>query len=180
MSYLDLPRLHFFGTFRADPSTLNNTAQNYTLQPPLSPAWNPDGSHAWQFPSCTVQTAVLASGTSASDPVVGAPVASTDKPSVAKLVDLDTEQQMVSMIFGLQVQVGNAASGTFTGTFEATAFNDIFLRMLGAQPDAVFAAYYQSVLTGVQWSKTLASPLLKALKAASPTSLSIKWVVDDF
>ncbi len=180
MSYLDLPRLHFFGTFLANPSTLDNTPANYNLQPPLVPLWNPDGSHAWQFPSCAVQTVVGPSGTGTGDPLVGTPVASTDSPSTAKLVDLDTEQQMVSTIFGLQVQVGSAASGTFVGTFQPVPFMDIFMRILGIGPDTVFSAYYQSVLESVQWSPSPASPILQALQKVSPNTLSIKFVVDDF
>jgi hypothetical protein len=179
MSYLDVPRLHFFGAFTANPSTLNNTPTNYNLQPPLAPMWNPNGSHAWKFPNVTVQTVVGPDGPGAGDPLVGTPVASTDQPSTAKLVDLDTEQQMVSMIFGLQVQVGNAASGTVTGTFQPSPFMDIFLREFGMGQDMVFAAYYQSVLTDLQWSPTLTSPILQQLKTASPDSLSIKFVVDD-
>jgi hypothetical protein len=29
MSYLDLPRIHFFGVFIAEPSTINNNPRNY-------------------------------------------------------------------------------------------------------------------------------------------------------
>ncbi len=179
MSYLDVPRLHFFGSFTANPSTINNTPTNYSLQPPLDPSWNPNGSHAWKFPSVTVQTVVGPDGPGSGDPLVGTPVTSTNQPSTAKLVDLDPEQQMVSMIFGLQIQVGSSASGTVTGTFQPSPFMDIFAREIGVGPDMVFAAYYQSVLTNLQWSPTLASPILQQLKAASPDSLSIKFVVDD-
>lgn len=179
MSYLDAPRLHFFGAFTANPSTLNNTPTNYQLQPPLDPDWNPNGSHAWTFPSVTVQTVVGPDGPGSGDPLVGTPVASTNQPSTAKLVDLDTEQQMVSMIFGLQIQVGNSASGTVTGTFQPSPFMDIFTREFGTGQDMVFSAYYQSVLTDLRWSPTLTSPILQQLKAASPDSLSIKFVVDD-
>ena len=44
MSYLDAPRIHFFGTFFANPSTINNTLSNFDLKPPLDLQWNPDGS----------------------------------------------------------------------------------------------------------------------------------------
>jgi len=46
MSYLDVPRLHFSGTFIAKPSTLNNAPTNFdpaNTQP--DPFWNPNGNH---------------------------------------------------------------------------------------------------------------------------------------
>src|SRR5437868_3719910 len=107
MSYLDVPRLHFAGSFIAKPSTVNNDPKNFSpqVQPPVPTSelnWNPNGNHAWQFLNCKVTTAVAASG-QISDPVIGATVLSTDQPIVAKLVDLDTEQQLVSQIWGLQI-----------------------------------------------------------------------------
>lgn len=177
MSYLDVPRLHFFGTFTADPSTLNNDADNYgQLEPPFSPpppgldpGWNPNGSHAWTFEGCTVQTVVGPDGSSVQDPLVGTAVSSaaTAPNSSPKLVDLDTEQQLVSMIFGLQIQVGDSTSGTVTGNFQPQPFND-----LGQ------GAYYQSVLQDLTWSSDLASPVLQELQKLSPDALSIKFNVN--
>jgi hypothetical protein len=59
MSYLDIPRLHFSGVFRANPSIINNTPANYNprITHPVE-AWNPNGTHQWQFLNCTVQSAV--------------------------------------------------------------------------------------------------------------------------
>jgi len=34
MSYLDAPRLHFFGKYFANPSTINNQLSNFDLKPP--------------------------------------------------------------------------------------------------------------------------------------------------
>jgi hypothetical protein len=182
VSYLNAPRLHFFGRFQADPSTLNNDPCNYdpaTTSP--DPSWNPDGSHTFRITGCTVTGLTMADGSSGhDDPLLGAPLQSIDKPSPAKLVDLDTEQQMVSMIFGMRLEAGGDASGSFTGVFEPVCFNDIFFRVVGGQADSVFSAYYQSVLTNVKWSNTKGSPFLKALSEASPNQLSIKFVVDGF
>src|SRR5215211_5092414 len=105
MSYLDVPRLHFAGTFIAKPSTVNNTASNFepTVTNPF-PAWNPNGNHFWLFLNCSVKSAFNADGAVGKDSIIDASVASTDDPSPAKLVDLDTEQQMVSQIWGLQIK----------------------------------------------------------------------------
>lgn len=185
MSYLDVPRLHFAGTFIAKPSTVNNTPQNF--DPKVTnpaPAWNPNGNHAWQFLNCQVKTAVNASGqifqTQGSDPVIGAQVSSTDAPIFAKLVDLDTEQQMVSQIWGLQIKVAVSDTEYFVGNFRVVPFNDIFVRVVGGQPDSMFSAYYQSVLDLVTWSEQVNSPFLQALQQASPGALSIKFIVDGY
>lgn len=37
MSYLDTPRIHFFGKCFAYPSTINNTMRNYDLKPDAVP-----------------------------------------------------------------------------------------------------------------------------------------------
>ncbi|MEN3334322.1 MAG: hypothetical protein V7641_3687 [Blastocatellia bacterium] len=188
MSYLEVPRLHFSGIFIANPSTINNDRQNYdpAITDP-SPGWNSNGNHYWQFKNCTVRSAVDATGkllkATTDDPLIGAAVASTDSPSPAKLVDLDTDQQMVSEVWGLQVKVAISATDYFIGRFRVAPFDDIWGRLQNADPnagDVAAGAYYQSVLDLVSWSDTTSSPLLQALKQASPAALSIKFVVDRF
>jgi hypothetical protein len=181
MSYLDVPRLHFAGTFIAKPSTVNNTASNF--EPKVTdpfPAWNPNGNHFWQFLNCSVKSAFDDSGMMGQDPILKASVTSTDNPSPAKLVDLDTEQQMVSQIWGLQIKVAISETEYFVGDFQATSFNDIFVRVPGGHPDSMFSAYFQSVLQNVQWSSQIESPFLSKLRSISPTVLSIKFVVDGY
>jgi hypothetical protein len=183
MSYLDVPRLHFAGNFVAQPSTVNNSPHNFNPKVKIddkNSGWNPDGNHAWQFANCSVKTAVNASGPTSGDPVIGAGVLSVDQPVVAKLVDLDTEQQMVSQIWGLQVKVAVSDTEYFMGNFRVVCFNDIWMRVIGGGGDAAFSAYYQSVLDDVTWGAQLTSPLLKKLKQVSPGTLSIKFVVDGF
>jgi hypothetical protein len=188
VSYLDVPRLHFSGIFIANPSTVNNDPANFdpAVTSP-SPGWNPKGNHYWQFKNCTVRSAVNATGkvfqTSADDPLIGATVESTDSPSTAKLVDLDPDQQMVSEVWGLQVKVAISATDYFTGLFRVAPFDDIWQRLQNPGSnagDSVFSAYYQSVLDLVSWSSSSSSPLLQALKQASPAALSIKFVVDRY
>ena len=181
MSYLDVPRLHFAGIFIAKPSTVNNTASNF--EPAVTnpfPAWNPNGNHFWQFLNCTVKSAFDADGAVGQDSIINASVASTDNPSPAKLVDLDTEQQMVSQIFGLQIKVAISDTEYFVGDFKVTSFNDIFVRVSNGRPDSMFSAYFQSVLENISWSNQIESQFLVQLKKVSPKSLSIKFVVDGY
>jgi hypothetical protein len=78
MSYLDVPRLHFTGTFMANPSTINNDPKNYAYQPVTNPinldlSWNPYGSHAWTI-NATVRSFVDTNSQlhTSGDPLIGA------------------------------------------------------------------------------------------------------------
>jgi hypothetical protein len=184
MSYLDLPRLHFFGSFIAQPSTVNNTPGNYDVSVPNpDPLWNPDGTHFFGLTACKVTGVVLPDGTT-SDPIVGGAVSTpaAGQPGAAVIVDLDTEQQLVSTLFGLQVTVALPKGGAVTGTMEPVNFFDItFARVHNSGgDDGGASAVYQSVLRNVQWKGAAASKLAQALQGTSPNTLSIRLVVDLF
>ena len=190
MSYMTGPRLHFVGKFQADVSTINNMRDNFNVHspnqpPPQGPGWNPGGTGNWKLSNCVVTSAVLTDGrqvtASAGDPVVGSQIASVSR-FAAKLVDLDTEQQMVSQIWGMTVALGTAGTPLFKGLFEAAAFTDIWIRPVKVpRGDGRFSAAYQSVLSGVTWGDVSHSPLLQALQAASAEGLlSISFTVDGY
>jgi hypothetical protein len=206
VSYLNSLRLHFSGSFLAAVPTVNNDPLHYdsaNFQPSYQqPAaggvpngwFNPRGSGDWRLSDCAVTAAFLADGspaaaasaTAGGDPVLTALVADSDRAAPAKMVDLDPEQQIVSMIFGLEVRVVNAAGGTLlSGQFEPAPFIDIWDRGLGgaetggAPGDLAAGAMYQSVLTGLEWGDISASPFLLQLREAAPDgTLSIKFNVD--
>lgn len=195
MSYLNVPRLCFFGKFSADPSTVNNTPGNYSpSNTNPSPGWNPNGTGYWQFIDCTVQAVYYADGTASTsprqDPVIGAAFGSANQGSKGKIVDLDPEQQMVSEIWGQKVQLTQTGihegSGSapvfnlFKGTYNVAAFTDIWFRAVDyTASDAPMGAAFQSVITSLQWDDGgIISRFLTELKAASPDKLSIKFNLD--
>ncbi len=183
MSYLDRPRLVFSGIFGADPSTVNNDPLNYDpARTEKDPGWNPGGTGQWTFIGCTVTAALGAGGAAAADdPILGAQVVGNPKGSPAKLVDLDSEQQMVSQIWGFDVQLVSASGSTLvTGHFQVAAFTDIWFRAVdaGSGGDAPMGACYQSVLTPLVWGDVAASPFLRELRAAGTEGLSIKFNLD--
>lgn len=201
MSYIQVPRLHFAGQFQADPSTVNNDPEhfdtgrfqsNYDLpgQGASNGWWNPGGTAAWRFVGCTVQQVVYSDGSICDDPVVdpvvGAPITGSQGRTEGKLVDLDPEQQMVSEIWGFQVNIGGSGSGfTIVGDFEVAAFGDIWVRFPQGQPDSFFGAFYQSVLQNLDWRNQSNSRFLKELEKATlgeerAKRLSIKFNVDGY
>jgi hypothetical protein len=198
MSYLNALRLHFAGRFQANISTVNNDPAHFDNAafkssyqdlegPRMNPpnGWfNPQGDAAWRFLGCKVTAAWMPTGAVTSgDPVLGYIVADTDGRVPAKLADLDSEQQMVSEIWGLQVRIADTAGNTLMrGDFDPAAFADIWVRATGSDGDDMGAgAMYQSVLTNLQWCDVSASPFLSALRQAARTGLlSIKFNVDGF
>jgi hypothetical protein len=198
MSYLSFPRLIFSGQFQADPSTVNNDPEHFdsaTFQPqyqqpgqgPTNGWWNPSGSAAWRFKDCTIQQVFYSDGTSttdpSADPIVGTAVNDNEAGVEGKLVDLDSESQMVSEVWGFKLLVGNLANSLgFSSNFAVAPFADIFTRYPGGQPDSFFGAFYQSVLTGIDWAGSGASRFLEELAVTVGESglLSIKFNVDGY
>ncbi len=197
MSYLNALRLHFAGQFQANVSTVNNdpahfdnsifvpayqNMQGQGMQPPNG--WfNPQGDAAFRLRGCVITSAWMPSGAvPAGDPVLQYIVADSDTKVCAKLVDLDSEQQLVSEIWGLQVRIADSEGNTLLrGDFEPAAFADIWDRATGSGSagDIGAGAMYQSVLTNLQWGNVSASPFLTALQhAAGDGLLSIKFNVD--
>jgi hypothetical protein len=183
MSYLDVPRIHFAGKFRAAPSTVNNDPANYSRPPvvidKIGLGWNPNGNHFWKLLKCTVRSAV-GDGGPQPDPLVGAQLESTDQPSASKLVDLDPDQQMVSQVWGLRLRLVASNGDVVEGSFQVVPFNDLWGRAQSGGGMGAMGAFYQSVLEDLTWGRQLKSPLLKRLKAQSPAALSIKFMVDGY
>ena len=123
MNYLDYPRIHFSGQFQADPSTINNTPNNYN--PAVYPEpndlgevelyWAPLGTSTFQFKECVVSrvdySPTESATTSQADLIIGQTVSSVNNGGGSKLVvgvivDLDPAQQNVSEVWGLEIQIG--------------------------------------------------------------------------
>src|SRR5689334_21978524 len=129
MSYLNTLRLHFAGSFFSDPSTVNNHPGHYDNKAFdrsrhwRSGAggsvdhgwWNPEGADLFKLRNVRVTSAVGADGlplAAGGDPVLTLKFESRDGRSAAKMVDLDPDQQLVSMIFGLTVALADGQGRT--------------------------------------------------------------------
>jgi hypothetical protein len=194
MSYLNALRLHFAGQFQANVSTVNNDPNHFnnaTFVPSDQQLgnnngwWNPQGDAAFRLLGCQVTSAWMPTGqVPASDPVLSFLIADSDKGPPGKLVDLDSEQQMVSTIWGLTVRIADAQGNSLLqADYVPAAFTDLWGRAAGGgNGDAAYGAMYQSVLQNLVWGDVSASPFLTALSAASASSgrLSIKFNVDGY
>ncbi|HEX2834862.1 MAG TPA: hypothetical protein VHW00_17750 [Thermoanaerobaculia bacterium] len=194
MSYLSPLRLHFAGKFQANVSTVNNDPGHYEnatfqssyqdmqSQSAANGWFNPQGDATWRLLGCVVTAAWTPEGAVTGDPVLQCIVADSDTQAPAKLVDLDTEQQLVSEIWGLQVRIADSNGNTLLlSDYEPAAFLDIWDRAVGQSTggDVDAGATYQSVLTNLRWADVSSSEFLTALKDASTDGvLSIKFNVD--
>ena len=146
--------------------------------------FNPQGDAAWRLLGCRVTSAWTSGGAvSANDPVINYIIADSDRHAPAKLADLDSEQQLVSEIWGLQIRIADANGNTLMrGDFDPAAFADIWDRATGhGGGDNAAGAMYQSVLTNLQWADVSGSAFLTELqRSASDGLLSIKFNVDGF
>jgi hypothetical protein len=202
MSYLDPPRFSFAGTFQATPSTINNSTENYPAgvkynndpaspQNPTSVWWNPGGWAFFEVLSGTVNGACLDLGANitSGDAIIGANVVSIPAGTVqpyhqGRLVDLDPDQQGRSLVVGMQLQIQTGDGASVTGVVAPMTIIDLWGRVQGGNGGSINWAgcMYQSVMQNVTWNgiESTSSAVLKALHAASPNTLSIKFNVDAY
>lgn len=167
MSYLNYPRIHFSGTYQANPSTINNTPNNWN--PLIYPSpnelekvelyWNPRGDGGFALmDDCIITQVDYEDGTSATsadeDSIIGQSVKCVYKssfPLQAALVDLDPMQQNVSEIWAMTLQFGNDDSN-LTGDVPNVAFNGIWQQCQGPtapHSSASGSAIFQVRMTNV-------------------------------
>ena len=206
MSYLDLPRLHFSGLFYTGPSTINNITENYIPTTVLENApdqynpspqvagWNPTGVAQWWLEQCSVLSAVGPAGneitSSGDDLVIGALVQSpspttpmsdgaTGYYDIAKMVDLDPDQQGRSALYGVRISVTLPSGAGFQGLLTVAELRQLNGRIAGAQGSYGAVGNWMGTLQDVVWSGDIStSPILTALQTAATEGLAVKLTAD--
>jgi len=196
MAYLNSPRLTFSGQFQADPSTVNNDPthfNNETFKPEYQKFsdgdnpngwWNPEGTGSWRFLSCGVKSVTYMDGTSTSnpadDPIIGMTIMDSSSKVAGKIVDLDTQQQMVSALWGLVVRLVSGDKEIIKSDYEVASFTNIWMsRAPKLGGDTRAAAIFQSVLTNISWDiDSCNSRYLNELCSVSKDKLSIQFTTD--
>ncbi|KAJ7393674.1 positive regulation of synapse structural plasticity [Desmophyllum pertusum] len=203
MNYLQWPHFHFSGTFISDTSTVNNDPFNYDTEKFVqadqlpnevkgNPSYNPRGSGEWSV-NGSVTHVCYANGHCVGDdegnkdtePLMAAPILEGGNMTAAKMVDLDTQAQLFSEIWGWRIQIGNLFSADFT----PVPFKYIWAKMITTEgyEDSAYGAVYQSVLSNIRWiDNGKDSPFIKQLQTAMNNDnidserLSIRFNVDMF
>jgi hypothetical protein len=183
MSYLDQPRINFSGRFFTNVSTINNVLSNYdpTSQIPMQVGWNPTGVALFKFDSCKV-TGIQSPCDDSN--LIGASVTTPPQPVPGKLVDLDTDEQNLSQVIGVTLNLTTDAGAGFQGLLEPCNLQDMWMRAPapegnagGSQASAIFV----STLNSVQWTNADEVEALKLLRDATQNSqLAIRFIVGSF
>jgi len=181
MSYLDQPRINFTGRFFTNVSTINNTIANYDPSSPIVKGWNPNGVALFKFDSCTV-TGVQSPGDDGK--LLGAAVTTPPQPVPGKLVDLDPDDQALSQVIGVVLNVKSASGAGFQGKLEPCNLQDMWTRAptpSGNAGGSMASAVFISTLNSVTWTNADEIEVLKQLCAATQNSqLAIRFVVSSY
>jgi hypothetical protein len=209
MSYLDVPRIHFGGLFFTNPSTINNFDKSYNPSvqltnaqggyisvPPGGPpaGWNAVGIAQLWLSECTVLSVVGPGGAPVSgDPIVGAlvesPSPSTPKArpdgkgqyDIAKLVDLDPDQQGRSAVYGLRIFVTLPGGGGFSGLMSVPELQDLNGRVVPPNSQSSWSAVgtWMGQITEVEWNVgPSSSPFLAQFQQACQQGIAVKLTTD--
>ena len=201
MSYLDLPRLHFSGLFFTGPSTINNIIQNFDPSVPLenqagqfqqNAGWNALGVAQWWLEECKVLSAVGSNGAAVAgtDAIIGAEVLSPSPKTpmsdgqggfydIAKMVDLDPDQQGRSALYGVRISVTLPNGAGVQGLVTIPELRQLNPRIPVRGGSWTAVGNWMGTLQNASWSGDISSsPLLTSLKTASPGALAVKLTVD--
>ena len=169
-SYLDVPRIHFAGQYRADFSTRNNFPCNYNSESSLYEPQerNYQGTNEWEFVD-TVVTAVIGSdgGEILDSSLLGAKIYSNENKPFGKIVDIDVDFQ-VSSLYGLEFGLKYNNESLFVGKWSTSVIlYDLWLKMKCADQfrgDSALGAQSTTRITNLVWSQ---SELINSFKAAT-------------
>jgi hypothetical protein len=210
MSYLDVPRIHFGGLFFTNPSTINNYDASFDPSVQLTgpqgqylmdnpdgqggPAgWNAVGTAQLWLSECTVLSAVGPAGTPVTgDPILGAAVESpspaTPKTTpdgkgfydIAKLVDLDPDQQLRSAVYGLRIYVTIPGGAGFSGLLSVPELQFLgFTRVPNGGGSWGAVGTWMGQIPQVSWSGDVASsPFLVQFQQACQQGIAVKLTTD--
>lgn len=196
VSYLTPPRVVFSGTFVADVSTVNNDPEHFDTARFNSSYWdaaagttlgwwNPGGTGTFGIGAAVITSATNPDGATATDATADRAVGMTLSDGAARtggrMVDLDSENQLVSEIWGWSIVIADVlGNDVLTADYEPSAFMDLWMKVVGGNFDSGATACWQSHLSNLVWGDTSVSPVLDELRQRSADSglLSMKFMLD--
>jgi hypothetical protein len=201
MGYLDIPRIHFAGLFFAGPSTINNITTNYMPQVPIekpdgefapNALWYPTGVAQLFLHRCKILGAVNAAGgwVGSGDPIIGAPM-ETPSPytpvengrggvyDIAKLVDLDPDQQGRSAVYGLRFRATLPGNVSFGGAATAPELRELGPRIPLKVGSFTAVGQWLATIGKPEWpASSNSSPILSAFQRACANGIAVELTVD--
>ena len=189
-SYLDAPRIHFRGKFRADVNSHNNDHCNFDLNNKLSEdnEWNYRGTNEWEFVGTVVTAVVGEDGAEILDSsLLGTKVFSNENQPFGKIVDIDVDFQ-VSSLYGLKFGLKDVdnTKNLFVGKWSPLVIvHDLWPKLRCnstpiARMSSTFGAQSTTRIIEVKWSDSEhINPLKNATKNENATGeLSVSITLD--
>ena len=182
-SYLDRPRLHFSGLYRADIPTVNNAFDNFNVsnfslinqlvKKPNYGDFNPAGTGSFSFQDCFITSVCLEDPgmpCTTHDPLVGTPLESTTGHTTGKMVGIDVElEHNTPIIYGMTIGLDLRRTRTFVGPMEPAPTRNVWHNVWdvgdGPDTDQFSQGDYQSVIRPT-WNDH--SPLLQSILGSQP------------
>ena len=172
-SYLDFPRIHFYGNYCADASTPNN--ENCAFDPDITIDqdynWNYIGTNEFSFQDTFVTGVTNKDGvTGSNDKVIGASVLDSGSHPFAKMVDLDVDgQPYVTTIYGMVFRVVwkdgvEALKGKWATNVISQSLWKKSKCYKGSEGSFVFGAQSTTTINDITWGDLRGSGVLSELK----------------
>ena len=155
-SYLDVPRIHFKGKYRADVNTRNNCHCNFDPNNKIDDGqeWNYKGTSEWEFIDTYITSVIDKKGKEVTEsPLIGAQVFSHDEGPLAKLVDLDVDVQFTSL-YGVEFVIKVDGETVLKGDWQpAVIVRDMWTRVMCDKPNhrsGGFGTISTSIITNIE------------------------------
>ena len=184
-SYLDVPRLHFTGQFRADPNTGDNQNCNFDLNNKIitEKNWNAKGTNEFEFIDTVITTVIDKMGNEHMDSeLVGAEIFSNENRPLGKIVDLDVDFQ-VTTLFGLKFGLRHNGVVLFVGNWKPCVIvHEIWEKVKCTEGPFYpagsirFGGQSTTKIVDIVWSD---SPLISEFKSASK-ELQVSITLDSY
>ena len=187
-SYLDVPRLHFTGQFRADVNTRNNENCNFDLNNKLYPPeeWNFAGTEEFEFFNTNIISVIDKDGKeNTNSELLDAKIFSNEKKPFGKIVDLDVDFQ-ISSIYGLRFGLKHKGTVLFTGTWSPSPIvHDLWQKVKCSKVDPDLLHRRLSVqsttkIVNIVWSDSTLISDFKAECKKSSDELHVSITLDSY
>eukprot|EP01084_Bolivina_argentea_P023170 43167_1 len=175
LGYLDFPRIHFHGKFRANVSTINNKnpgatdksygdamIMNYKQFENAKETdftggnFNPYGDGAWSFKDCSITGAYGKDGKLDDKTYANFEINPGASNISGRLVDLDPDQQSISRIYGFDINIcdkNNNNDILLKSKFDPASFHNMWVRDPVYDGDQRFSGSYVSILKNCEFAE---------------------------
>ena len=184
-SYLEVPRIHFKGKYRADVTTRNNCQCNFDTHKVLikRQEWNYGGTSEWEFVDTYITSIIDGNGKEIkTSPLIGGKLSSNVEGPLPKVVDLDVDFQVTS-IYGMKIYLHVDGEIILQGEWMVSVLvRDMWNKLKCGKPKHPLAEYgtiSTSKISGIECPK-MTRESLNLCRAWNTTKLAVSLSLSYF